>query len=372
MTLLSNDISTHLQALFHTGLITGYIQSRLAEGSLRTGWIEQGLLSKGMKGNLRDKHNQEFLAIPADRFARLARDCGDPEGVSLAVLGSKGISSAKFVAMVFGTLGSQTLIAFQIQKSLLADIVQLLLKALGKKATRDLEDANLDYIEQLRLDANEGTVKEAVVLSLPKKQEKISGWMKDALLGPSSDSIEFQHGDTNKITKFAALVTRWLSGLELFKTTNNAIAALLFIGRENTEACFWDQPQRIAAFTSFHDLSLESISLKYLNPLWIVPGESLEPPRPAREVTVEPIKPSIRSEESSPTSQQELVLDALARRLDSLETRLSSSAGDFDTSGKDRGKMDLLQTKLSENIERIESLSKRLNEIEARLKKIRT
>ena len=372
MSLLSNDISTHLQALFHSGLITGYVQSRLAEGSLKTGWIEQGLLSKGMKGNLRDKHNQEFLAIPADRFARLARDCGDPEGVSLAVLGSKGIASAKFVAMVSGSHDSQTLIAFQIQKTLLGDIVQLLLKALGMKATRDPEDANLDYVEQLRLDASEGTVQEAVVLSLPKKQEKLSGWMKDVLLGPSSDSIAFQHGNTNKITKFAALVTRWLLGLELFKNTNNAIAALLFIGQKSIDACFWDQTQRIAAFSSFHNLSLESISLKYLNPLWFIPGESLESSRPTREVTVEPMRSSNRSKKSSLTSQQELVLDALARRLDSLESRLSSSIGEIDISGKDRGTMDLLQTRLSENIERIESLSKRLSELEARLKKIRT
>ena len=372
MTLLSIDISTHLQALFHSGLITGYIQSRLAEGPLKTGWIEQGLLSKGMKGNLRDKHNQESLTIPADRFARLARDCGDPEGVSLAVLGSKGIASAKFVAMVYSPHESQTLIAFQIQKTLLGDIVQLLLTALGTKANRNSEDANLDYVEQLRLDASDGAVKEAVVLSLPKKQDKVSVWMKDALLGPSSDSIAFQHGDTSKITKFAALITRWLSGLELFKNTNNAIAALLFIGRKNTDVCFWDQPQRIAAFTSFHDLSLESISLKYLNPLWIIPGESLESPRPAREVTVEPIRSRIDSEKSSAESQQELVLESLARRLDSLEARLSSSVGKVDIGGKDRGKMDLLQTRLSENIERIESLSKRLNELEARLKKIRT
>jgi len=381
---LSNDIATHLQALYHSGQISGYIHSKLTDGSLKTGWIEQGLLSKGMKGNLRDKNNQESLVIPADRFARLARDHGEREEAAIVIIGSKGLAASKFVAMVFRQLGSQSLVAFQIQKTSPHEIIRFLLQtALGMKINQILEEANLDYIEQLRVDAAEGEVEEMTVFALPKKQVKMSEWMKEALLSPSSESIEIQHGSSNTIPKFAALVTRWLTGLELFKGTQSRIAALVFIGQESMEACFWDQPQGKVAFTTFNRENLESLSRKYLTPLWVVPGESVEAPKPTREVTVEPRKVFADSTKTSateshgepilpPTKDAEMTLANLSRRLDSLESLLKSPKADSEVTVKDRGALDVLQSRLSENIERIESFSKRLNDLEKRIKKIRS
>ncbi|MHA2395248.1 MAG: hypothetical protein ACXAC0_00950, partial [Candidatus Thorarchaeota archaeon] len=231
---MSNDITTHLQALYHSGQITGYVHSKLTDGPLKTGWIEQGLLSKGMKGKLRDKNNQESLLIPADRFARLARDRGEWDDVAFVIIGAKGSISSKFVALVFGQQDSQTLIAFQIQKTSPHEIIRFILRnVLGKKTSRSFEEPNLDYVEQLRNDVSKDEIDEMKVFSLPKKQVKMSEWMKDALLSPSSESIEIQHGATNIIQKFAALVTRWLTGLELFKATSSGIAALVFMGRKS-------------------------------------------------------------------------------------------------------------------------------------------
>ncbi len=374
MKTLSNDIATHLQALYHSGQINGYIHSKLTKGPLKTGWIEQGLLSKGMKGKLRDKNNQESLLIPADRFARLARDRRGWEDAAFVIIGSKGSTAPKFVAMVFGQQDSQTLIAFRIEKTSPYDIVRFLLQnALKKKAIRHFEEPNIDYIEQLRLDVSEGKVDEMTVLSLPKKQVKISEWMKDALLSPSSDSIQIQHGTSNQIPKFAALVTRWITGLELFKATTNGIAALIFLGRKKMDVCFWDQPQRIAAFTTFAHNNVESLAMNYLTPLWIVPGESVETPKPTREVTVEPRKATVPPKKPLTTTKEtQKVLTDLSRRLDSIETQLKSSTTDPQVIEMDRGTMDVLQSRLSENIERIEALSKRLVELEKRLKKIRS
>lgn len=377
MKTLSNDITTHLQALYHSGQITRYVQSKLTDGPLKTGWIEQGLLSKGMKGKLRDKTNQESLLIPADRFARLARDRGGWADAAFVIIGPKGSISSKFVAMVFGQQDSQTLIAFQIQKTSPHEIIRFLLwNALGKKTSRPFEESPLDYVEQLRMDVSEDEIDEMTVFSLPKKQVKMSEWMKDALLSPSSESIEIQHGSTNQIPKFAALVTRWLTGLELFKALPSGIAALVFVGRKDMDTCFWDQPQRIAAFTTFKHNNLESLSINYLTPLWVVPGESVETLQPTREVTVEPRKvlesPEKPSSLARPTKDTQIVLANLTRRLDSLETQLKSSKTDSDMTGKDRGTMDVLQSRLSENIQRIEALSKRLGDLEKRLKKIRT
>jgi hypothetical protein len=381
---LSNDIATHLQALYHSGQISGYIHSRLTDGSLKTGWIEQGLLSKGMKGKLRDKNNQESLVIPADRFARLARDRGGLEATALVIIGSKGLTATKFVAMVFGRQDSQSLIAFQIQKTSPHDIIRFLIQnVLGKKITQLFEEPNLDYVEQLRMDASEGELDEVTVLSLPKNQTKMSEWMKEALLSPSSESIDVQHGTSNTILKFAALVSRWLTGLELFKGTSSGIAAIVFIGQKTMNACFWDQPQRKVAFSTFSHENLEGLSRKYLTPLWIVPGESVEEPKPTREVTIEPRKVVASSKKPSSierpekpiltsTKGAEKTLANLSRRLDSLESQLKSSKTDSVVTMKDRGTLDVLQSRLAENIERIESISKRLNDLEKRIKKIRS
>lgn len=381
---LSNDIATHLQALYHSGQISGYIHSKLTDGSLKTGWIEQGLLSKGMKGRLRDKNNQESLVIPADRFARLARDRGGWEDAALVIIGSKGLAASKFVAMVFGRQDSQSLIAFQIQRTSPHDIIRFLIQnALRKKVSQRFEEPALDYIEQLRMDASEGEVDELTVLSLPKKQVKLSEWMKEALLSPSSESIELQHGTSNTIPKFAALVTRWLTGLELFKGTQSGIAAIVFIGQKTMDACFWDQPQRKAAFTTFNHDNIVSLSRKYLTPLWVVPGESVESPKPTREVSVEPRKVFVSSKKPSSigrheepilasTKTVEKILANLSRRLDSLESQLKSPKTASEVAGKNRGPLDVLQSRLSENIERIESFSKRLSDLEKRIRKIRS
>ncbi len=381
---LSNDIATHLQALYHSGQISGYIHSNLTEGSLKTGWIEQGLLSKGMKGNLRDKNNQESLVIPADRFARLARDLGGMEDAAFVIIGSKGLTTRKFAAMVFRLQESQSLIAFQIQKTSPHDIVRFLLQnVLGKKVNPHFEEPNLDYVEQLRMDASEGELDEMIVLTLPKKQSKMSEWMKEALLSPSSESIEIQHGTYNTIPKFAALVTRWLTGLELFKSTPSSIASMVFVGQKTMNACFWDQPQRKVAFTTFNRDDIEGLSRKYLTPLWIVPGESVESPKPTREVTVEPRKVVASSKKPThidrpekpilpSTKDAEKTLANLSRRLDSIESQITSSKIDTGVTMKDRGSLDVLHSRLSDNIERIESISKRLNDLEKRIKKIRS
>ena len=68
---LSDDIETRLQAMYHSGQVTAYIISILPASNLATGWVEQGLVSKGLPSNLDDKNNQETLVIPIDRFAQI-------------------------------------------------------------------------------------------------------------------------------------------------------------------------------------------------------------------------------------------------------------------------------------------------------------
>ena len=381
---ISDDITTRLQALFHSGDVKSYIHSKLPEESLKTGWIEKGLLSKGMKGQLRDKHNQESLVIPADRFARLTRDMSGAGPANIVVIGSKGLIESKFAAMIYEFEGSQSLIAFQIQNHTPLEIVQLLLQGLGKRVSSNLDEPNLDYVEQLRMDAAERIVNDALVLSLPKEIAKISEWIKATIQEKSSDRILLRHGTSKDRVIFSALLTRWINGLELFRELRSSIVACVFVKDKEMDVCFWDSSQKIASFATFASVNIEELSRKYLLPLWMVPGDSLEPQPKKREVVLEP-RSSKRGKTLSETKKTKKSVEvddtigSLKRRLDSvsipdLETQLESIESRIqtskDTPSLDKGSLDALQSRLSDNIDRIESLANRLGELEKRIKKI--
>ncbi|MFW9832536.1 MAG: hypothetical protein ACFFEK_00940, partial [Candidatus Thorarchaeota archaeon] len=220
---------------------------------------------------------------------------------------------------------------------------------------------------------SKGSVDETIVLTLPKKQVKISDWLKESLLSPSSENVELQYGTSAAIPKFAALMTRWLTGLELFKKTSNGIAALVFLGDKSTDVCLWDQPQRKVVFSTFKINNLEELSRNYLLPLWLVPGEKVAAPQRKREVTVETrMKSEKQASILTPTKDAEERLALISKRLDSIELQLKSSTDGSKTSVKDSGSLDILQTRLSDNIERIDALSRRLAELEKRIRKIRS
>lgn len=371
---MSDDLATHLQAFYHSGQIARYIHSRLPDGSLKTGWIEQGLLSKGLKGTLRDKNNQESLVIPADRFARLTRDLSGWKDAALVIIGPKGLATSKFVSIVFEKDGFHSLLAYETKNVSPHEIIRFLVEnVLGMNLSKSFEEPNLDYIEQLVMDNSKGSIDDTIVLTLPKKQVKISDWLKESLLSPSSENVELQYGNSNALSKFAALMTRWLTGLELFKKTSNGIAALVFLGDKSTNVCLWDQPQRKAVFSTFKINSLEELSQNYLLPLWLVPGERVATSQQKREVTVETRRISgTNSSVLTPTKAAEERLALISKRLDSIELQLKASTDGSNTSVKDSGSLDVLQTRLSENIERIDALSRRLAELEKRIRKIRS
>lgn len=384
MITIHNDISTRLQALFHSGDVSGYILAKLPDGSLKTGWIEQGLLSKGVKGQLRDKHNQESLVIPADRFARLIRDMGDSSSTSIVVIGPKGLTKDKFVAMVYGKT-SQSIVAFMIQRQNPLEIIQFLLKHEHEtKISRIFEEPNLDYVEQLRMDSKEKFVTDLLVLSLPKGITKVTEWIKAVLQEGDSEHITIRQGKSKELPVFSALLTRWLNGLELFREMRSAIASCVFMKNGYLDVCFWDSPQRIAIFAKITGVGIEEISRKYLVPMWIVPGESIGEQAQTREVVLEskpkptqrksPMDTKIlhtddmkRTIESLTKRIDELSISDIEARLDNLETQMRTKPS---SPGSEKVSFDALKTRLSENINRIEMLSKRLLELEKRIKKI--
>ncbi len=382
---ISNDVTIRLQALYHSGEVSGYIYSKLPEGSLKTGWIEQGLLAKGMKGQLSDKHNQESLVIPADRFARLTRDMSGSGFTSISVIGSKGLTERKFVVMVFGKRDSQSLIAFQIQKQSPLEIIRfLLLHGLGKNVSKVFDEPTLDYVEQLRMDSKEKLVGDVLVLSLPKGKVKMSEWIKVALQEGALDDVVFRHGTSKELSIFSTLLTRWVNGLKIFREMRSPIAACVFVKKGHVDVCFWDSPQRLAAFGTINGVDIEELSRKYLVPLWTVPGDGILPSTKKREVVVEsrlgtdrrkttPDNKVLHTEDmkrniESLTSRLDyLSISSLETRLDTIETNVQTNSG---PAVHEKGSLDALQTRLSSTIDRIETLSKRLVELEKRIKKI--
>jgi hypothetical protein len=377
---MSSEIITRLQALFHSGDITGYIHSNLPDDSLKTGWIEKGLLSKGMRGQLREKHNQESLVIPADRFTRLVRDMKGAGHANIVIIGSKGLRENKFAAMVYENEGVQSLIAFRIQNKTPLEIVHLFHQMLGRDVSLRKEEPNLDYVEQFRIDAGERTVRDALVLSLPKEITKISEWIKATIQEKSSDSILLRHGSSKVIVLFSALLTRWVNGLELFRETRSAIVACLFVKKKEMDVCLWDSSQRIASFATIQSSNVEELGRKYLLPLWMVPGDDLQPgpkkkevvieSRPTKKIKIKPKKAKIgrRTEiESLSRRLDQVSITDLENQMDSIEARLQTSSS---TQTLDKGGLETLQSRLSENIDRIEILAKRLAELEKRIKKI--
>ncbi|MFW9768934.1 MAG: hypothetical protein ACFFF9_06360 [Candidatus Thorarchaeota archaeon] len=374
---MSSDIITRLQALYHSGDITGYIHSNLPVDLLKTGWIEKGLLSKGMRGQLRDKHNQESLIIPADRFTRLTRDMTNTGYASIAIIGSKGLREGKFAAMVYENKNVQSLIAFRIQHKTPLEIIQLFLQVLGGEISNLRDEPNLDYVEQIRIDTGERIVEDALVISLPKEIMKISEWIKATIQEKSSESILLRHGSSKELVVFSALLTRWVTSLELFRETRSAIAACVFVKKKQMDVCFWDSSQKIASFASIGSANIEELGRKYLIPLWMVPGDSLKPLPKKKEVVVEPRLSKTTKLQREEETTVDTGIKVLSRRLDqlsgleskleSLETRLQTSSN---TQSLDKGSLEALQSRLSENIDRIEILSKRLIELERRIKKI--
>jgi predicted nucleic acid-binding Zn-ribbon protein len=141
----------------------------------------------------------------------------------------------------------------------------------------------------------------------------------------------------------------------------------------------------IASFASIASINIEEVTRKYLVPLWTVLGDSFKTKPEEREVVVEPItsdrKKVVKKTKEKQTDNLDKTIKSLRRqlegvsisglekRLDSLETNISTAS---ESKGFDKVSLDALQSRMADNIDRIESISKRLEELEKRIKKIST
>lgn len=380
---MTDDLPTRLQAMFHSGEITEFISAQMPIEKLSTGWMEQGLLLKGFTGKLEDRKNQEQLIIPADRFARLTRDL---EGVArpfvgMLILGSQGLVTPKLCIVVYDTLEENSkpmmTVAFWTKNLDFAEITRIIARhVLGHGYSTGESEPDLDYLEQLRADVSSGEVRRLLSLKIPAEKQNAAEWIRDSIRQVNeSERVVAAAGDVNGLSRITLLLTRWLTSLDVFKRAKNNIAAILFKFSDRTELCLWDNPHGIASFATLNGTDIDSMIDRYVTPLWSGSQDLAVSNVRAPEVVVgKRAKPQEVDRKSKAMVSHQIdysVLSQIRTRLEVLETRLQAleNAPRDKTVTTDQS-IAIVQTKLAETIDRLESAVVRLSDLEARIKRV--
>ena len=377
-----NDLPTHLQALYSSGEVSGFISARMPFAKLTTGWIEQGLLHKGFTGKIQDKNNQEQLIIPADRFARLTRDL---EGtthtfVGLLIIGPKGLSKPKFCVLVYAPDDStefMTTVAFWTKNLNPKEIIRTVMRhAFGHDRTTRMSEPDLDYIEQLKADVSTGSVLNLLSLRVRTGKQNISEWFRDAIKNvETSKEVIAYAGELVHLSRYALLFSRWITSLELSKKNEDNIATILMKFDDRIESCLWDSPQNLATFATIVGPDIELTANKYISSIWTGSEDFSEPRLRTPEVVIgteKKSKTALKKLKTEPSQQVDTnSLSDISKRIEALENRFRT----LDTTPKDQlvhfdQSISIIQTRLSDTIDRLESLVHRLNNLETRLKSV--
>jgi len=380
---VTDDLPTRLQAMFHSGEITEFISAQMPTEKLSTGWMEQGLLLKGFTGKMEDRKNQERLIIPADRFARLTRDL---EGVvrpfvGLLILGRQGLVTPKLCVAVYGAVQESSkpmmTVAFWTKNLGFGEITRIITQhVLGHGYTNSETESDLDFIEQLRADVSTGEVRSLLSLKVPAEKQNVTEWIRDSIKQvKGSERVVAAAGDLNSLSRITLLLARWLTSLDLFKRDKNNIAAILFRFSDRTELCLWDSPHGMASFATLNRTDIETMIDRYVTPMWSGSQDFGVSSVGAPEVVVgKRTKSREENRKSTVMVSHQIdhtVLSQIRTRLEMLETRLQTLEN---TPGDKAVTTDqsiaIVQTRLAETINRLESVVVRLSDLESRIKRV--
>jgi hypothetical protein len=408
---VNEEAITRLQAMYSSSEVLGYLISQLPEKGLKPGWVEEGLLVKGLQEASSSKFNQENYIEPTHEAVHLMADraMDAPGRTGIFILGEPGLESSKLVVVLSDddrAPGRAKLVTtIWLRDYTPQDLIRLVLKyLLGEKISPEFEEPNLDYIEQLRIDAIEWEAAEVLSLSIPGRKFNTSIWIKQAVQQPDDEySIALRCGKLRQIPAFALLFSRWLIDLPVFEDLNLGVAAAIFRKEDMVELAIWDNPRELATFAILLDTDLEDITRKFLVPAWFERGDRIHPPARTREVIVskprggimegvrqsfslmEPVRP-IASEEERRAAEaltklvddlrirmEKFPVEDIIERLDLVENQAQILAeqqksemmtGDF--GGDEGAAVGMLRNKLGHMLDRLEELSSRLEKIEER------
>ncbi|MFX0053724.1 MAG: hypothetical protein ACFFAX_08980 [Promethearchaeota archaeon] len=407
---MNDEAITRLQAMYSSSEVLGYLISQLPEKGLKSGWVEEGLLAKGLQESSTTKFNQENYIEPTHDAVHLMADraMDAPGRTGIFILGEPGLDSSKLVVVLSddeharGRVKLATTIWLRDYSP--HEIIRLVLKyILGEKLSPEFEEPHLDYIEQLRIDAIEWEAAEVLSLTIPGRKFNTSIWIKQAIELPEEEySIALRCGKLRQIPAFALLFSRWLIDLPIFEDLNLGVAAAILRKEDSVELAIWDNPRELATFAILLDTDLEDIARKFLVPAWFERGDRVHPPTRTREVVVskpegllegvkksfilaEPVKPMISDEEKRAAQSLTTLVDDLRTRMEKfpveeiierleiienqsqlLADQLNSSMMTGDFGGDEGAAVGMLRTKLGHLLDRLEELTARLGIIEER------
>ncbi|MFW9802083.1 MAG: hypothetical protein ACFFFC_05500 [Candidatus Thorarchaeota archaeon] len=407
---MNDEAITRLQAMYSSSEVLGYLISQLPEKGLKSGWVEEGLLAKGLQESSTTKFNQENYIEPTHEAIHLMADraMDAPGRTGIFILGEPGLASSKLVVVLSdderarGRVKLATTIWLRDYSP--HEIIRLVLKyILGEKLSPEFEEPHLDYIEQLRIDAIEWEAAEVLSLTIPGRKFNTSIWIKQAIELPEEEySIALRCGKLRQIPAFALLFSRWLIDLPIFEDLNLGVAAAILRKEDRVELAIWDNPRELATFAILLDTDLEDITRKFLVPAWFERGDRVHPPTRTREVVVskpggiiegvkksftfvEPVKIMLSDEEKQAAQSLTKLVDDLRARMEKfpveeiierleivenqsqlLAKQLNSSMMTGDFGGDEGVALGMLRNKLGHLLDRLEELSARLGNIEER------
>jgi hypothetical protein len=389
-----DTLASRLEAMHANGEVIGHLSIRFSGDKLKAGWIEKGLLSKGIKGTLTDKENQNRYVIPLSTSMRSVIDRGlnGTGEAGIILLGEPGLRTEKFV-MVFRNEHTDNeltryISVFWINDSTPADIVNLFLKhELQLPISNTFDEPGIDYIEYVRDQTSTGNCNESLSIRIPSKWETTRTWIPDSLKDESGDQVIFKYQVSKITSALALLMSNWIKDVRESLKMSKIVGSSLFIRGEATEAFFWDGSRNIMTTSQFNSSSIETHAANILIPLWAESSETIPSVSPTKDdapkKTEKPVETVPVSPPTIPPEYEELASRAqgLVRRIDIEDTyrrieRIEAIVSELEHMQQKEEEEEeksstshpnLMESRIKEALESLEELTQRLSELEERL-----
>jgi hypothetical protein len=372
--------------------VLGYLSLRFLGNTLKAGWIEKALVSKGISGNLVDKENQNRYVIPLSTTIKSIIDRGInyPGDSGILILGIPGLTCEKFVVVFRNESDDdemyRILSAFWIKNYNPNEITRLFLKhEMGSALLTAFDEPVVDYIEYLRDQASTGHCVESFSLSIPSNWRKSRTWIPDLIKEDSSDSVLLNHDAAKNTTALALLFSNWIKDMTDTLQLDKLVGACFFIRGNIAEAFFWDGARDILTSSTFSSPDIEKHAMNILLPLWddsSKPISSSPPPEdiptaseresPTESVPVRPppLPPEFKEIESRARGLVNRIdIDDTFRRIE----RIESILGELEHSQEQEedkptsSHPNLMESRIKDALDSLEDLTKRLSELEERI-----
>jgi len=371
--------------------VKGYLAVRIVGDQLKPGWLETGIMSKGINGSLGSKPNQVDFVIPLSSTIRSVIDRGlsDSGDSGFIIYGESGLTEEKFVvSFKIHSENDETtrdFIAFRITNYSPYDIARLVLKYdMGVELSGEYLEPRFDYIDYFSEQGTSNDIVDGFSLSMPSNWSNPRGWIPELLNSTNTDAIILKLGSIHDSIALSLLFSNWVLEMVENLLIRDPVASCFLLRGIKIESFLWDGPRDIMTSIITRDIDAETLATQILNPLWAKSDELLAPSSKTKEVVVReeslPIKDDeqkrMSSKEKKLLSKVEYVLHEVdvndtLRRIERAEAILSELER-ISTMKEDEPpeRPNHLESRLKETLDRLESLTERLAALEKRIQKI--